>query len=318
MLSQTTRRFLANVRQLTASKLSNENRKKIGAVLQKLQETSIGRWYSHNSADAYIISFPKCGRTWLRLMIGRALEQQFQLSHPNINEKTLLLEPLAELHPDVPKIIVTHDDDPHWKKPDELELSKNKYKNTKVIFLARDPRDVVVSAYFEQKKRVSFWLEGLKKEPHLQKYKERIKAYDGDLSTFIYEEIGSLDSLIKFYNIWAENRHLPKYFLLIRYEDLHENPHRELQTTLDFMGVKCEEKVIDEAVRYSSFDNMRKMETEGNINLKLKAVNPNDTDSYKTRKGKVGEFIKYLTETEIANINNKINKTLSDFYGYKP
>ncbi len=96
-------------------------------------------------------------------MIGRALQQQFQLSHPNINEKTLLLEPLAELHPDVPKIIVTHDNDPHWKKPDELELSKNKYKNTKVIFLARDPRDVVVSAYFEQKKRVSFWLEGLKK-----------------------------------------------------------------------------------------------------------------------------------------------------------
>ncbi len=29
MLSQTTRRFLANVRQLTASKLSNENRKKL-------------------------------------------------------------------------------------------------------------------------------------------------------------------------------------------------------------------------------------------------------------------------------------------------
>ncbi|NEO57396.1 MAG: sulfotransferase domain-containing protein [Okeania sp. SIO3B5] len=317
MLSQTTRRLLANLRQLTASKISNENRKKIGAVLQKLQETSIGRWYSLSSADAYIISFPKCGRTWLRLMIGRALQQKFQLSHPNINEKTLLLEPLAELGPNVPKIMVTHDDDPHWKKPEELELSKNKYKNVKIIFLARDPRDVVVSAYFEQKKRVSFWLEGLKKEPHLQAYKERIKAYDGDLSTFIYEEIGSLDSLIKFYNIWAENRHIPKDFLLIRYEDLHKNPHRELRKSFDFLGIKYQEEVIDEAVEYSSFDNMRKMETEGNAHPKLKATNPNDTDSYKTRKGKVGGFTEYFTEAEITYINNKINANLSDFYGYK-
>lgn len=318
MLSQTTRRLLANLRQLTASKLSNENRKKIGAVLQNLQETSIGRWYSHSSADAYIISFPKCGRTWLRLMIGRALQQQFQLSHPNINEKTLLLEPLAELHPNIPKMIVTHDDDPHWKKPDELELSKKKYKNVKIIFLARDPRDVVVSAYFEQKKRVSFWLEGLKKEPHLQAYKERIKAYDGELSTFIYEEVGSLDSLIKFYNIWAENRHIPKDFLLIRYEDLHTNPHTELCKTLDFLGVKYEEKVIDEAIQYSSFDNMRQMEKEETTNLKLKPTDPNDTDSYKTRKGKVGGFTEYFTEAEITYINKTINANLSDFYRYKP
>lgn len=97
----------------------------------------------------------------------------------------------------------------------------------KVIFLVRDLRDVVVFVYFEQKKRVLFWLEGFKKELYFQKYKERIKVYDGDLFIFIYEEIGSLDFLIKFYNIWVENRYLFKYFLLICYEDLYENFYRE-------------------------------------------------------------------------------------------
>lgn len=59
------------------------------------------------------------------------------------------------------------------------------------------------------------------------------------------------------------------------------------------------------------------MEIEGNINFKLKVINFNDIDLYKIRKGKVGEFIKYFIEIEIVNINNKINKILLDFYGYK-
>ncbi len=317
MVYKATRRLLTNIRRKTANKLSPEYRKKVGALLEQLGNTTMGRWYRNQATDAYIVSFPKCGRTWLRLMLGRALQQQFNLSHPDIMGKMLSLKPLAELHPDVPKIVVTHDDDPHWKKPDELEISKAKYKNAKIIFLARDPRDVIVSAYFEQKKRASLWIEWMKKEKHLQGYKDRLKPYEGDLSSFIYEDVGSLNTLLKFYNIWSNNRHIPKEFLLVSYENMQENPHRELCRVLDFLNVKYREEVIGEAVKYSSFDNMRKMEKQGKVPENLKATNPDDQESYKTRKGKVGGFTEYLTEAEITYINNKINATLSDFYRYK-
>ncbi|NEP21579.1 sulfotransferase domain-containing protein [Moorena sp. SIO3I6] len=271
----------------------------------------------HNYVDAYLISFPKCGRTWLRLMIGTALQQQFDLSHPDIKQKMLSLTPLAELHPNIPTILIDHDDNPQWNKPEELQTSKDRYKNVKVIFLVRDPRDVVVSAYFEQKKRVYLWADGFKQDKSLKKYLDRIKPYEGNLSEFIYEDVGSLKTLLRYYNIWKKNRHIPKDFLLVRYEDIHENPHQELRIVLDFLGVQYRDEVINEAVNYSSFEKMRNMEKTQKFDLKLKPANLEDEESYKTRKGKVGGFAEYLNEKEIAYINHLINDTLSDFYGYK-
>jgi hypothetical protein len=316
-ISQKTRQIFANFRQILAKKLSPDTRQKIGAVLQKIEDTPFGNWYKHNSADAYLISFPKCGRTWLRLMMGRALQQQFDLSHPNLQEKMLSLTPLAELNPKIPKVLITHDDNPHWKKPEELETSKKQYKNAKVIFLVRDPRDVLVSTYFEQKKRVSLWADAYKQDKTLENFQARIKAYEGNLSDFIYEEIGGFKTILNYYNIWEQNRQISKSFLLVRYEDLHENPHRELKKVLDFLGVQYREEVINEAVNYSSFDKMRKMEKKGKVDSKLKPTDPNDEESYKTRKGKVGGFSEYLNEEEIAYINRLMNESLSDFYGYR-
>lgn len=316
-ISQTTRQIFVNIRRNLANKLSPETRTKIGAVLQNIGETPLGNWYEHNSADAYLISFPKCGRTWLRLMMGRALQQQFDLSHPNLQEKMLSLTSLAQLHPNIPKVLITHDDNPHWKKPEELETSKKQYKNAKVIFLVRDPRDVLVSTYFEQKKRVSFWADAYKKDKTLQKYQDRIKPYEGNISDFIYEDAGGLKTILNYYNIWERNRQIPKDFLLVRYEDLHENPHGELRRVLEFLEVQYREEVISEAVNYSAFDKMRKMEKKGKADPKLKPANPKDEESYKTRKGKVGGFWEYLNEEEIAYINRLIDDTLSDFYGYR-
>ncbi|MGD1912645.1 MAG: sulfotransferase domain-containing protein [Rivularia sp. (in: cyanobacteria)] len=265
--------------------------------------------------DVFIISFPKCGRTWLKFMIGRTIVHQFGL----YNHNYLNLDRLAALHPLVPRIVATHDDDPHWKKSDELFTSKTVYQDVKVIFLARDPRDVLVSTYFEQKKRAHIWIDKLIQKPHLQAYSKRIKPYSGNLSSYLKEEVGSIDTIIKFYNIWAENRTIPKDFLLLRYEDLQQNTHKELRRVMNFVGIKeVSSEIIAEAVKYASFDNMHKMETDEIFNsYVLKPTNKNDLESYKTRRGKVGGFTDYLNEEEIAYINSKINDALSDFYRYR-
>jgi hypothetical protein len=104
--------------------------------------------------------------------------------------------------------------------------------------------------------------------------------------------------------------------LLVRYEDLHENPHHELRRVLDFLGVSHRDEVINEAVNCCSFEKMRNLEKTQQFDMKLKPANPEDEESYKTRKGKVGGFVEYLNEQEIAYINRLINETLSDFYGY--
>lgn len=265
-------------------------------MLQQLQ-----RWYDERRAEVFLISFPKCGRTWLRLTIAKALERHFELKNAtNLME----LYALGEQHPDIPKIFITHDDDAFWKKPEELVRSKTKYKHAKVIFLVRDPRDVLVSSYFEKKKR-----------SHIYPNKP---PYQGELSDYINEAVGSFDTILEFYQIWAQNRQVPKDFLIIRYEDLHANPATELRKVMEFIGIaQIKDAAIAEAVEFASFDNMRKMEEKGGVGCyRLKPTDPRDLESYKTRRGKVGGFEDYLSLSEIEELTRRMNETLSPMYGY--
>jgi len=257
----------------------------------------------------YLISYPKCGRTWLRLMVGRAITRHFSLPE---NEDSLLLRGRKKLHPAIPRITVIHDDRPMLKAPEELEESKTRYRDKKVIFLARDPRDVIVSSYFEMKNRSSIFGDN--------PYEKRKAVFEGSLPEFINQREGGFDTILRYYNIWAANRQIPKGFLLVRYEDLKVNTHGELRRVLDFLGLQSvPEEIVTDAVNYASFDNMRKMET--NDRFQSGILNPADktsTDTYKTRKGKVKGYFDYLSKKEITNINQRLQKQLSNYYGYTP
>jgi len=249
--------------------------------------------------DIFFISFPKCGRTWLRVMLIRVLQIHYGLSSKN------LLDPIFYA-PHLPKILkfeFTHDDDPYLKKPNELETSKKKYKDKKIIFLARDPRDVVVSYFFENTKRM------INYDPK--------HVFTGSLSEFLYEKTGSFESIISFYNIWAKNKKVPKDFLLVRYEDLHSNPKFELKKILNFFGIQeISDNEMQSAIEFSSFDNMHRMEENESKDQRLKPVNHDDHESYKTRKGKVKGFIDYLDEKDIQNLNRLMKEKLSKMYNY--
>ncbi len=77
-------------------------------------------------------------------------------------------------------------------------------------------------------------------------------------------------------------------------------------------------RVLDDAVNYASFENMRQMEVEEMASVyTLRPTDKSDSESYKTRKGTVGGFVDYLSAEEINEIDCKVQETLSDFYGYK-
>lgn len=244
--------------------------------------------------DVHLVSFLKCGRTWLRLMIGKAIEEHFELKCTD--EEIARLYPLAN-YEKIPRIRVHHDDNPHYKAPEDLTLSKKAYRNTKVIFLSRDPRDVLVSNYFQITKRQLL--------------------YCNDISNYLREDVGSTNTLIKYYNIWAIERNVPKDFLLVRYEDIHLNPALELAKCFDFIGLDISSKAISRAVEFASFDNMHTMEKENGFNAGvLKGHSKGDPESYKTREGKVGGFSNYLSPEDIRFLNKKIQEELTKFYGY--
>ena len=297
------------------NRLSPEMKESLRALTKKIPFLrSVLLRQNSKPEEVYLISFPKTGRTWLSLMIGKAVELHFRLDNVNV----LDLEDLAKTKNGIPKIVLIHDDAPHWKKPHELETIKDFYKNNKVIFLVRDPRDVIVSLYFEKKKRLISYIEKEKEAYRGSFEDERIRPYEYDLKSYLYEEEGSFATLLEYYNIWEKNRYIPNDFLLVRYEDIHENPYKEVRKTLDFLdlGGVSDEAIID-AVAFASFKNMKKMEQENKFDShRLSPANVTDQESFKTRRGKIGGFNDYLTPDEIEYLNEKMNTTLSGLFGY--
>lgn len=272
---------------------------------------SLLRWYARWKTDVYLVSYPKCGRTWLRMMLGKAIALHFSLPEPMAEEGMLTLRWEGANRPGLPRISVVHDDRPMLKAPEELETNKGRYRDKKVIFLVRDPRDVVVSSYFEMSKRGQLF----GRNP----YESRQAVFEGSLEEFAHRRTGGIATILKYYNIWEANRHIPKDFLLVRYEDMQRDAASELRRALDFIGLKeVSETTVSEAVTFASFDNMRRMEKEGRFPSGiLRPADPNDPTSFKTRKGKVGGYEEHLSQPEIEYLTNRIRHELSGYFGYE-
>lgn len=111
---------------------------------------------SEKAPETFIVSFPKSGRTWLRLMVGYALNEHYQL-HAS-QDDILELDPLVRVAKrqnvkDFPVVAVDHAkkelelvDRAQWKFPEQ-------FVGARVLLLVRDPRDVFVSNWYEKKWR---------------------------------------------------------------------------------------------------------------------------------------------------------------------
>lgn len=248
----------------------------------------------HRRADVHLISFPKCGRTWLVMLISKAIEGHFGVSGSN----PLLPYRYTRKVRGLPYILPHHDGGPEFKRPEELETEKSQYAGKKVIFLVRDPRDVTVSSYF-------------------QKTKRNIN-YQGSLKDYVYEPVGSIETNIAFYNIWARNRHVPEGFLLVTYEDLQADTAGQLRRVWEFLGLgEVSEGTIQEAVEFCRFDNMRQMEATNALETnRLAPRDPGDKGTYKTREGRIGGYADHLDQAEIDYINRLILNRLDPLYHF--
>lgn len=105
---------------------------------------------------------------------------------------------------------------------------------------------------------------------------------------------------------------------VVRYEDLKENPQLELSRLLEFVFVgkfSASASIIDEAIRYSSMENMAKYEAENKFCSSILS-NPGAELAAKVRQGKVGG---YRVELDVA-LQEWCDKQMADLdarYGYE-
>jgi len=265
----------------------------IKSLLPRTLRRKAYRLYKFHRADYLIVSYPKCGRTWLRVVLSYYYVERYGLASGSV----LDFANLHYMNREIPRIFFTHDIPHTVIRPEEIGADKSAYNRRNVVFLTRDPRDVIVSMYFQQTRRDM--------------------NYRGSLSDFIFGEIGGLDTLIRYYNIWADSLAGIENKLLIKYENMRRDTGQVLATLLEFMGHIPDSAIVHNAVAASSFEQMKNMERNKGFDRSwLQAANVNDEESYKVRRGKVGGYVDYLDDAELERLNRTVSENLSPLFGY--
>ena len=208
-------------------RLIHETRRALG-------KTSVGRHFEVFHDDAFIVSFPKSGNTWTRFLIANLLHPEEPANFGNIDRLVPESESLTrnELgRVPRPRIMKSH------------EYFDARFR--KVIYIVRDPRDVVLSQFhfFRKKRRIA-------DDSSMEQFVTRFVAGE----TCDYGSWGT--------NVasWLVARQKSENFLLLRYEDMVEQTAVELARVAEFLGLATSSESIAQAVERSSADRMRKLE----------------------------------------------------------
>lgn len=249
-------------------------------------------------ADAVFVSFPKSGRTWLRVMLSRLYHVHFGVA----GEEVLEFDNLHRLDQRIPKILVTHDGEP-WHTPESLTRDKRAYAGRKVLLLVRHPIDVAVSRYFHVRNRAR-WI------PYPE-YR------DMPIDEFVWAPLGGLPTIVAYMNIWEQARRICGDFLIVRYEDFRAQPEATLQAVSTFLAIGASPDEIADAVSYAAFETLREKEAHGAIQShRLGARQEGNPDSLKVRRGKVRGYLDYFESAEVARLEAFVRDNLAATYGY--
>ncbi|MBV9572721.1 MAG: sulfotransferase domain-containing protein [Acidobacteriales bacterium] len=187
--------------------------------------------------DTFLVSYPRSGNTWTRFLIANLVYPDRDVSFANIEKlipDTSSQSSRALKRTPRPRIIKTH------------QYFDHRYP--KVIYIVRDPRDVVLSNYnFQRKYRQ------IEDIYPLERYVE-----DFTLGRLISSDWGTWGENVA---SWIFTRGGRDEFLLLRYEDMLENTAAELARIAAFMKLEAGPARLERAVELSSAERMRKLET---------------------------------------------------------
>ncbi len=255
-------------------------------------------------SDVLVLSISKSGRTWLRVMINKYISLLCDIPFS--------LDDLSGSNKGVPSIFYTHGKWTHYEEATLRQKILGRYivparilSSKKVIMLFRDPRDVIVSLYFEVTKRS-------------RKATEKERRGDVKLMDFVEGPRSRMTRMVSVLNEWRRALESHLDCLWISYEDLRADTKGEFFQVLEHIGFDTiNEDFAVNAIEFAEFENMKKMETEGRFKKKiLRPGDPSDPDSFKVRKGVVGGYVNYFNEDTLPLLDKSI-EDLDPFYGYK-
>jgi hypothetical protein len=237
--------------------------------------------------DLYIVSFPKSGTTWLNFLMANihlkmsGVKQQVTFYNvedfiPDIGEVRCLKENILAFPGH--RVIKSHAEmNPAYKK---------------IIYLVRDPRDVMVSYH---------WL--LKK----------LELWQEDLSHLIHSPVYGIEAWCRHVEGWVRKTPVTNRIHFVRYEDMKSDLLNVLTRIYILLGHNIPREIIEQSIELSSFENMKKLETDYNYGGDFRFPEFGGTRNLGVRKGKTGGYRAEISEMDLNFIHEKAATWLSLF-----
>ncbi|XP_072273361.1 sulfotransferase 1C1-like [Pyxicephalus adspersus] len=233
--------------------------------------------------DILIATFPKAGTTWMQeivdlIMLQGDVEKSMRapcfvkVPFLDLNVKPLPSGVEAANVMPSPRLLKTH-------MPIKLLPPSFWEKDVKVVYVARNAKDCMVSYYYFQRMNKGLPDPG---------------TWDEYFSTFLAGDVawGSwFDHVIGWWN--ARDKHRILYMF---YEDMVEDPEREIRKVIKFLGKDVSEEVLQTILHHTSFEVM-KNNPMANYSV-LPSVVMDQSISKFMRKGKVGDWKNHFSVSQ--------------------
>lgn len=248
----------------------------IAGVKQALGLGHPGRSLDVYPDDVFIVSYPKSGNTWTRFLVANLTSPNEAADFSNINR--LIPDPEAMSKNALrrsprPRVIKSHQYfDPRYQK---------------IIYIARDPRDVAVSQYHFHRKRLL-----IDDGYSLEKFVSRFVAGQ----TSVYGSWGEHAAS------WLCTRAGKPNFLLLRYEDMLQDATGELAKIASFLHRSVSQERLAQVVQMCNADSMRKLEKDQALRWSSTAETRQDVPF--VREAKSGGWRQALSPAAVDEIEN--------------
>ncbi len=227
--------------------------------------------------DTLLVSYPKSGNTWLRFLLA-------ELLYPNANVDFASID---QVIPDIYKTshrTIERVEQPRFMKSHEpLDV---RYRN--VIYVVRNPSDVVVSYYH---------------------YKLLRKAFDESYSIDLFAE-EFINGRLETFGSWGDHvggwlgaRRECSRFLLLRYEDMLKDPFGQLEKITTYLDVRASADELARAVERCSLARLKRSEkASGAV---WKTLDHSRADKSFIREGKPGSGKKELAPGTLNRLGER-------------
>jgi Sulfotransferase domain len=269
-------------------------------------------WVRLFQKKSFIISYPKCGRTWVGTVmmhyVGRVKGLLDEAQDFSVNP--------SKARPDLFRLnrsaVFTHDVSTGRRTPEELTVnfSLKKYEDNPIVFLIRDPRDVLVSYYHHILKR---------NYNNLKSERKKGPSLDTSINEFVHMPAFGLARLITFYNLLADFERTHASVRFFRYEDLRGNDAHQLKSWSEMFAFIFQAPIdlgaLEWSLEINAFEKMKYREQQVAANSNTGSAETN-ANLRRVRGGKVGGYKEEMGEDTIAFINSYIEEHLSDYFNF--